>query len=102
MTAAIVRKTFNNHDNNIMTSLSNYTPIFDKFALKAFNQLFHDREISRPLIASYFLNLPDHYSPKAIVITINITLLQAKFLLILNGKRFNQSDNIMCINDTKI
>ena len=37
MAAAIVRKTFDNHDNNITTSPSNYIPIFDKFALKAFD-----------------------------------------------------------------
>ena len=100
--AAIVRKTFDNHDNNITTGSSNYTPTFDKFALKAFNQLFHDRKISGLLVASYLLNLPDYYSPKAIGKTINITLLQAKFLLILNGKSFNQSDNIVRIDGTKI
>ena len=102
MTAVIVRKAFDDHDNNIMTSSSNYTPILDKFALKAFNQLSYNWEISRPLIASYLLNLSNHYSPKVIVKIINIALLQAKFLLILNSKSFNQSDNIVRIDDTKI
>ncbi len=89
MVAAIVRKAFDDHDNNITTGPSNYTPTLDKFALKAFNRLSHDREISRPLVASYLLNLSDHYSPKAIMKTINIALLQAKFSLILNGQNFN-------------
>ncbi len=35
--AAIMRKAFDDHDNNITTGLSNYTPTLDKFALKAFN-----------------------------------------------------------------
>ncbi len=102
MTAAIVKKAFNDHDNNITTGPSNYTPTLDKFALKVFNQLPHDREIGRPLVASYLLNLPNHYSPKAIVKIINISLLQAKFLLILNGQNFNQSDDIVRVNGTKI
>ncbi len=37
MAAAIVRKGFNDHNNNITTGLSNYTPTLDKFALKVFN-----------------------------------------------------------------
>ena len=102
MAAAIVRKAFNNHDNNITTCPSNYTPTLDKFALKVFNQLFHDQEINRPLVASYLLNLLDHYSLKAIVKNINIALFQTKFLLILNGKNFNQLDEIICVDGTKI
>ncbi len=34
--------------------------------------------------------------------TINIALLQAKFLLILNGQNLNQSDDIVRVGDTKI
>ena len=37
MAAAIVRKTFDNHDNNITTNPSNYTSTLDKFTLKAVN-----------------------------------------------------------------
>ncbi len=102
MVAAIVRKAFDNHDNNIATDPSNYIPTFDKFALKAFNWLSHDWEIRGPLVGSYLLNLPDHYSSKAIVKTINIALLQVKFLLILNGQNLDQSDTIMCVDGTKI
>ncbi len=102
MVAAIERKGFNNHDNNITTGFSNYTSTLNKFALKAFNWLFHDREISWPLVASYLLNLPHPYSPNVIITMINIALLQAKFLLILNCKSFNQSNNIVNIDGTKI
>ncbi len=102
MAAAVVRKTFDNHDNNITTGPSNYTLTLDKFALKAFNWLSHDQEISGPLVASYLLNLPDHYSPKAIVKIWNIALLQVKFLLILNGQNFNQLDNIVRVDGNKI
>ncbi len=102
MAVVIGRKTFDNHYNNITTCPCNYTPTFDKFALKAFNRLSHDREIGGPLIASYLLNLPNHYSPKVIVETINIALLQAKFLLILNWQNFNQSDDIVRIDGINI
>lgn len=40
MATAMMRKTFDNHNNNLTTDSSNYRPIVDKFALKAFNQLF--------------------------------------------------------------
>ena len=102
MAATIVRKTFNNHENNITTGLSNYIPTLDKFALKTFNGLSYDREISRPLVIGYLLNLSDHYFLKTIVKIINILLLQAKFLLILNSKSFNQSDDIVSIDGAKI
>ncbi len=75
MSAAIVRKAFDNYDNNITTGPFNYTPTLDKFPLKAVNQLSHDREINRPLVASYLLNLPDYYSLKTIVKKMNIALL---------------------------
>ena len=88
MPVTITRKAFDNHDNNITTSPSNYTSTLDQFVVKASNWLFHDRKISRPLVASYLLNLLNHYFPKAIVKTINIALLQAKFSLLLNGKSF--------------
>ncbi len=97
-----MRKAFDDHDNNITTGPSNYTPTLDKCALKAFNWLSHNREISEPLVASYLLNLPNHYFSKAIIKTMNNILLQAKFSLILNDQSFNQSDDIMHIDSTKI
>lgn len=51
----------------------------DKFALKAFNRLAYDREISGPLVASTLLGLPDHYTRPCNVKTINIKLLRDRF-----------------------
>lgn len=75
MVIAIVRKAFNNYDYKIMTDPSNYTPTLNKFLLKVFNQLSHNREINRPLVVSYLLNLLNYYYLKTIVKIINITLL---------------------------
>ena len=102
LAAARVKKAFDDYDNNITTNPSNYTLILDKFTLKTFNQLSYDRKISGLLVASYLLNLINYYSPKAIVKTINIALLQVKFLLILNDKSFNKSINIVHIDGIKI
>lgn len=99
---AIVRKTFDNHDKDLITNPSNFILTLNKFALKAYNLLSHNREMSGLLVASYLLNLPDHYSPKAIVKSINIALMQAKFSLILDGQSFNQSDNIVHVDSTKV
>lgn len=75
MGAAIVRKVFDNHNNNLTTDSFNYILIFDKFALKIFNQLSHNQEISKLLIVSYLLNLTDYYFLKIIVKIIYIALL---------------------------
>ncbi len=85
----IMRKAFDNHNKDLTNNLINYTSSLDKFALKAFISLFHNWEISGLLVASYLLDLLDHYSPKANIKTINIFPLQAKFSLILNSQRFN-------------
>ncbi len=98
---AIVKKAFDNHDNNITTGPSSYISTLDKFPLKVLNQLSHNQEINRPLVASYMLNLPNHYSLKVIVKIINIALLQAK-LLMMNGQNLNQSDDIVHVYGTKI
>ena len=39
---AIVRKAFDNYDKDLTTISANYAPTLDKFALKAFNQLFYE------------------------------------------------------------
>ncbi len=67
-----MRKAFDNSDKDSTNSPATYTPSLDKFFLKAFNRLSHDRKISGPLVTSYLLDLPDHYSPKANMKTINI------------------------------
>lgn len=102
MIVAIVWKAFNNHNNNLTIDSSNYISILNKFTLKTFYWLCYNREISGLLVIGYLLNLPDHYFAKTIVKIINITLLQAKFLWILNNTSFNQSDNIVHFDSTKI
>ena len=102
MAVAIVRKAFDNHDKDLTSTSVNYILTLDKFTLKAFNQLSHNWEISGPLVASYLLHLPDHYSQMKNLKMINIALLQAKFLLILNSQNFNQSNNIMQVDGSKV
>ena len=68
--AAMVKKVFKNLD--IKSGLANAISSLDKFALKEFNQLFHNCKVSGPLIASFLLGLPDYYSPTIVVKTINI------------------------------
>lgn len=80
MAIAIVKKTFENYNKNAILIFANYILILDKFALKAFNQLFYHWKVSGLLIASFLLNLLDLYFLKAVVKTININLLKKKFL----------------------
>lgn len=102
MAMTLVRKAFEDHDKNSILDSANYTPMLDKFALKAFNQLSYDHEVSGPLVASYLLDLPNHYSSQVIVKSININLLKIKFPIILNGQNFNQSDDIVYVNGDKV
>ncbi len=51
----------------------------DKFAVRAFNRLAYDREISGPLVASSLLGLPKHYIMPCDVRSINIGLLRNCF-----------------------
>lgn len=85
MVVAIVKNAFNNHDKNPIINPPNFIPTLNKFALKTFNQLFYDQEISKLLVTSYLFNLPHYYSLKVIIKTINIAFLQAKFSLILDS-----------------
>ena len=52
MAAAIVRKAFDDRDKPGPGPPS-YTPTLDKFSLKAFNRLSHDREVSGPLVVGF-------------------------------------------------
>lgn len=93
---ARVKKTF--EDIDIRFGLDNATSSLDKFALKAFNQLFYDRKVSRSLVDSFLLGLPDHYSPTLVEKTIYIELLKTKFELMPSSQDFNQSDDIVRVN----
>lgn len=71
---AIMRKTFDNYDNNQTIDLFNYMFIFNKFTLKVFNWLFYGWQMNKSLVASYLLNLPNYYFLKTIIKIINIIL----------------------------
>lgn len=62
MVAVIVIKVFDNHDQDLTSTSTNYIFIFDKFTLKTFNQLFYGQKINKLLVASYLLHLSNHYS----------------------------------------
>lgn len=102
MAPAMVRKAFKDNDKNPTLTFTNYTPILDKFALKACNQLSHNHEVNGLLVASYLLDLLDHYFLKAIIKSIKINLLKIKFPLIMSNQNFNQSNNIISINNNKV
>lgn len=57
MEAVFVKKIYNI---NLFT-IENLPLILDKFALKTFNCLAYDYEISGVLVASYFLGLANYY-----------------------------------------
>ncbi len=51
----------------------------DKFALRVFSRLAYNRKISGPLVARYFLELPDHYTLSDNVKSINLAILRKRF-----------------------
>ena len=57
----------------------------DKFALRAFNRLAYDREISGPLAANTLLDLPEYFTPKKIIRKINLWALRKRFSRIIFG-----------------
>lgn len=75
MAVAILRKTFNHDDNNLIIDSFNYISILNKYVLKVSNQLFHNQKINRLLVTSYLLNLLDYYFLKTIIKITNIALL---------------------------
>lgn len=101
MAAAMVRKAFDDHENQLGDGPGMYTPSLDKFALKAFNRLSHDREVSGSLVASFLLDLPDHYTPKTSLKSINLSTLRAKFPLFLEGSDFSCTDDIVRVDGSK-
>lgn len=82
MVAAIVRKAFEDRDKS-GPGLPFYTPILNKFLLKAFNRLSYDCEVSRLLVVRFLLDLLNHYTPNALIKLINVFVLKTKFLLLI-------------------
>ena len=85
MTEALVRKILEDYNKNSSSSFINYILILVEFVSKIFYWLSYNKEVSGPLAASFLLNLPNYYSLKAIVKTINPVLLKIKFQMILSG-----------------
>ena len=101
MAIAIIRKAFEDQDKANPGPLS-YTPNLDKFSLKAFNRLSHNRKISRPMVAGFLLDLPDHYTPNTPIKSINISVLKNKFLLLISRQNFNTINDIAHVNSGKV
>ncbi len=72
MGAAFVKKAYD--DIQLSANVITNMPL-DKFALRAFNRLAYNWEISAPLVASYLLGLPDHYTLADNVKSINLAIL---------------------------
>lgn len=58
-----------------MNNRTNYTLLFDKFALKAFDYLSHNWATNRPVFGNYLLDLFNHYYLKANLKTINVIII---------------------------
>ena len=101
MAAAIVRKAFEDRDKP-GPGLPSYLPTLDKFLLKVFNKLLHNREVSGPLVAGFLLDLPDHYTPNAPIKSMNLFVLKIKFLLLISRQNFNTTNDVAHVNGSKV
>ena len=82
----IVKKTFKDQDKPDLGPPS-YIQNLNKFLLKAFNRLSHNREVSGPLVVGFLVNLPDYYTPDVLIKSINIFVLKNKFQLLIFGQK---------------
>lgn len=98
MSAAITRKTYEDAQSKA-TATGSLLPVrytdLDKFALRTFNRLAYEREISRSLAASCLLGLPDHYSHNISLRCINLNLLRCRFVSII----FHRSNILQSLDD---
>lgn len=101
MAAAIVRKAFKYQEKSGLRLLF-YIPTLDKFSLKVFNKLSHNREVSGPLVAGFLLDLPDHFTPNASVKSINLSIFKTKFPLLIFRQKFNTNNDVACFNSCKV
>ncbi len=76
MGAAFVNKAYDDMQSSANV-ITNMPP--DKFALRAFNCLAYNREISGPLVGSYLLELPDHFTLSDNVKSINLAIFRKRF-----------------------
>lgn len=83
MSAAFVRKAYEEAvDKRLVNAPTGAVRVLDidKFALRAFNRLAYDREISGPLIANTLLDLPEFYTPHKTIRRVNLQALRRKFV----------------------
>lgn len=97
----IIKKIFKNQKKNSFR-LSFYSLNIDKFLLKIFNRLSYNYKISKVVIARFLLNIPDYYTLNVLIKSINISILKAKFLLLISKQNFNTTNNVTYINSSKI
>ncbi len=91
MGAAFVKNTYDESQSpSNTTTLDTNIGLPEKFALRAFNRLAYDREISGPLVASLLLGLLEYYTMPCDVRSINIGLLRSRFSEIALG-RYNHA-----------
>lgn len=100
MATIIIKKAF--EDLDIKLGITNVSLKLNKFVLKMLNWLLHNQKINKLLVTSFLFDLPNHYFSIIVMKIINITLLNTKFKVILDGQDFNQSDDIMYINSGKL
>lgn len=80
MSVAFVKNAYDkSQTTNDTTTTSTIVGVLDKFALRAFNRLAYDQEISRSLIANLLLALLKYYTIPYDVNSINIRLLYSRF-----------------------
>lgn len=101
MAVAIIRKALEDQDKP-GSGPPSYIPNLDKFLLKAFNRLSHNREVSGLWIAEYLLDLPDQYISDVSIKLMNISVLKNKFRLLISGQNFNTTNDIARVNVDKV
>jgi hypothetical protein len=82
MAAAMIRKTLEQAERAPHPSNAEEIALkkgMAKFSLRAFNRMFHDREVSGVQVASSLLQLPAYYSPHTELHHINLHYLRRRF-----------------------
>ncbi len=76
----------------------------DKFALRAFNHLTYNREISGPLATNTLLSLPEYYTPKKSLKRANLKNLQLYFpkIIFYNAEDKEAADNLIPFGSSMI
>ncbi|MCJ1345108.1 hypothetical protein MMC31_003313 [Peltigera leucophlebia] len=77
MGTAFVKKAYDDMQSLPVDIITYVAP--DKFALRAFNRLAYNREISGPLVASYLLELLHYYTLSDNVKSINLAIVRQRF-----------------------